>query len=185
VGIVELCGDSISLVHVKNETINTAIDYALDIPLDAADGEYEVVLSAAGNGVSDTMTIYLKVASEEIGESKFEVEYPSQEGDADTTFSYSATLINNALSSQNYSFTTSAPQGWQVSIKPSGESTKVSALDVEARTTQASYSGAVAGYLSFDQSVLLIWPHLTCMLALTIAAFTVSYIAFMRQEIRA
>ena len=52
-------------------------------------------------------------------------------------------------------------------------------------TTQASYSGAVASYLSFDQSVLLIWPHLTCMLALTIAAFTISYIAFMRQEIRA
>ncbi len=127
----------ISLVHVKNEATNTAIDYALDIPLDAADGEYEVVLSATGDGISDTMTIYLKVASEEIGESKFEVEYPSQEGDADTTFSYSATLINNALSLQNYSFTTSAPQGWQVSIKPSGESTKVSALDVEARTTQS------------------------------------------------
>ncbi len=127
----------ISLVHVKNEATNTAIDYALDIPLDAADGEYEVVLSATGDGISDTMTIYLKVASEEIGESKFEVEYPSQEGDADTTFSYSATLINNALSTQNYSFTTSAPQGWQVSIKPSGESTKVSALDVEARTTQS------------------------------------------------
>lgn len=52
-------------------------------------------------------------------------------------------------------------------------------------TTQASYSGAVASYLSFDQSVLLIWPHLSCMVALTIAAFTVSYIAFMRQEIRA
>ena len=52
-------------------------------------------------------------------------------------------------------------------------------------TTQASYSGAVTSYLSFDQSVLLIWPHLTCMLALTIAAFTISYIAFMRQEIRA
>ncbi len=127
----------ISLVHVKNEATNTAIDYALDIPLDAADGEYEVVLSATGDGISDTMTIYLMVASEEIGESKFEVEYPSQEGDADTTFSYSATLINNALSTQNYSFTTSAPQGWQVSIKPSGESTKVSALDVEARTTQS------------------------------------------------
>lgn len=52
-------------------------------------------------------------------------------------------------------------------------------------TTQASYSGAVASYLSFDQSVLLIWPHLTCMLALVIASFTVGYIAFMRQEIRA
>ena len=51
-------------------------------------------------------------------------------------------------------------------------------------TTQASYSGALASYLSFDQSVLLIWPHLTSMLALTMAAFTISYICFMRQEIR-
>lgn len=52
-------------------------------------------------------------------------------------------------------------------------------------TTTESLSGAIASYLSFDQSVLLIWPHLTCMVALTMAAFTVSYIAFMRQEIRA
>ncbi len=51
-------------------------------------------------------------------------------------------------------------------------------------TTQASYSGAIASYLSFDQSVLLIWPHLTIMLALTMAAFTISYLCFMRQEIR-
>ena len=52
-------------------------------------------------------------------------------------------------------------------------------------TTQASYSGAIASYLSFDQSLLLIWPHLTIMIALTMTAFTVSYIFFMRQEIRA
>lgn len=52
-------------------------------------------------------------------------------------------------------------------------------------TTTSSYSGAVASYLSFDQSLLLVWPHLTCMLALAMAAFTVGYIAFMRQEIRA
>ena len=52
-------------------------------------------------------------------------------------------------------------------------------------TTTESISGAIASYLSFDQSLLLVWPHLTCMVALTMAAFTVSYIAFMRQEIRA
>ncbi|HIQ63368.1 MAG TPA: ABC transporter permease, partial [Candidatus Avichristensenella intestinipullorum] len=52
-------------------------------------------------------------------------------------------------------------------------------------TTQASLSGALASYLTFDQSLLLIWPHVTCMVAAVMAAFTVSYIAFMRQEIRA
>lgn len=52
-------------------------------------------------------------------------------------------------------------------------------------TTTESLSGALASYLSIDQSLLLVWPHLTSMVALTMAAFTVSYIAFMRQEIRA
>ena len=52
-------------------------------------------------------------------------------------------------------------------------------------TTQQSLSGAIASYLSFDQSVLLIWPHIISMIALMMAAFTVSYIFFMRQEIRA
>ena len=43
---------------------------------------------------------------------------------------------------------------------------------------------ALSGYLPLGQSLLLIWPHLVGLLALTFAAFTISYIGFMRQEIR-
>jgi ABC-2 type transport system permease protein len=39
--------------------------------------------------------------------------------------------------------------------------------------------------LSLGQSILLIWPHLTGLLGLTIICFAASYIVFMRQEIRA
>lgn len=126
----------ISLVHVKNDASNTAIDFNLDIPLDTEDGDYVVSLKAEGQNYSDTMDIYLKVDAEEAGNSSFSVEYPSQEGTADTTFKYSGTLINNTLNDQNYSFSSNAPAGWSVSVKPSGESTKVSALDVEARASQ-------------------------------------------------
>ncbi len=45
-------------------------------------------------------------------------------------------------------------------------------------------SGAVSGYLSLGQSLLLVWPHLTGLLALTAIVFAVSYISFMRREIR-
>jgi len=38
---------------------------------------------------------------------------------------------------------------------------------------------------SLDQSVLLIWPHVITMLALTAACFAIAYIRFMRQEVRA
>ena len=68
------------------------------------------------------------------GQSSFEVEYPEQEGDAQTDFTFSATLINNTLTAQSYSLAASAPMGWTVSFTPSGESTRVAALELEPRT---------------------------------------------------
>ena len=45
--------------------------------------------------------------------------------------------------------------------------------------------GAVSGYLSLGQSVLLVWPHLTGLAALLLVAFGGAYLGFMRQEVRA
>ena len=129
--------NQVSVVHVKNQATNSEVSFAVDGPLETADGEYIIRLAAQGEDFADEMEIALTVSAEEIGESSFTAEYPSQEGDATTDFTFSATLINNTLSTQNYSFTSNAPSGWQVSFQPSGESTSVAALDVEARTTQA------------------------------------------------
>jgi ABC-2 type transport system permease protein len=38
---------------------------------------------------------------------------------------------------------------------------------------------------SFDQSILLVWPHMITMLAITALFFAIAYIRFMRQEVRA
>lgn len=126
----------VSLVHIKNEATNSSISFNLSIPLDTEDGEYEVVLKADGGQYADKVTLYLTVNAEQVGESKFSAEYPSQEGTADTAFSFDATLSNNTLTDQNYSFSSNAPDGWTVSVQPDGESTKVSAIDVEARKSQ-------------------------------------------------
>ncbi len=46
--------------------------------------------------------------------------------------------------------------------------------------------GALLGSpLPLGESVLLIWPHLTSLIAVTILLFTVAYVLFQRQEIRA
>ena len=45
-------------------------------------------------------------------------------------------------------------------------------------------SGAISGYLSVGQSLLLVWPHLVGLRALTAVAFALSYNSFMRREIR-
>lgn len=50
--------------------------------------------------------------------------------------------------------------------------------------TMESLSGAITGYLSLGQSLLLVWPHLAGLIALMLATFAGSYVCFMRQEIR-
>ena len=55
-------------------------------------------------------------------------------------------------------------------------------------TSAADYelnlSGALVGVLPLGQSLLLVWPHLVGMLAETLVTFVISYIIFMKQEIR-
>ncbi|MDK2879763.1 MAG: type transport system permease protein [Thermoanaerobacteraceae bacterium] len=45
--------------------------------------------------------------------------------------------------------------------------------------------GAIPGFLPLGQSLLLIWPHLTGLIAATLIIFAVTYTLFLRQEIRA
>lgn len=46
-------------------------------------------------------------------------------------------------------------------------------------------AGAVATPLPFSQSLLLIWPQVTALIAATLICFAIAYWLFMRQEIRA
>jgi ABC-2 type transport system permease protein len=50
--------------------------------------------------------------------------------------------------------------------------------------TSSSTSSMLANPLSLDQSLLIVWPQLTVLIALTAVCFAVSYVVFMRQEIR-
>jgi len=50
--------------------------------------------------------------------------------------------------------------------------------------TMDQVQGALAGYLPLGQSLLLVWPHLTALVALTVTTFAISFICFMRQEVR-
>jgi ABC-2 type transport system permease protein len=50
--------------------------------------------------------------------------------------------------------------------------------------TSTTTSSMLPNPLSLDQSLLIVWPQITAMLALTAVCFAISYIVFMRQEIR-
>ncbi len=50
--------------------------------------------------------------------------------------------------------------------------------------TMEQLSGALPGPLPLGQSVLLIWPHITALVAGTVLWFVLAYVPFMRREIR-
>jgi ABC-2 type transport system permease protein len=51
--------------------------------------------------------------------------------------------------------------------------------------TQADLSYVIPNPLSLGQSMITIWPHLVAMVSLSVICFAISYVLFMRQEIRA
>ena len=62
-------------------------------------------------------------------------------------------------------------------------------LDPEVRAvgvvTVQQLDRAIVTDLSLEQSLLLVWPQIVGLVALTVVVFAAAYIGFMRQEIRA
>lgn len=50
---------------------------------------------------------------------------------------------------------------------------------------QSQMQGAISGPLPFSESVALVWPQVTGLLASVIGLFTLAYVMFQRQEVRA
>jgi ABC-2 type transport system permease protein len=61
----------------------------------------------------------------------------------------------------------------------------VSAVDVPALAQAIQLSQQIPSQLSLQQSLLIIWPHVVALLAAMVACFVASYVAFLRQEVRA
>lgn len=51
--------------------------------------------------------------------------------------------------------------------------------------TMSQVAYMIPNPLSLGQSILLVWPHLTSLVSLSVICFGISYVLFMRQEIRA
>jgi ABC-2 type transport system permease protein len=100
----------------------------------------------------------------------------------------SATAVDQALGLyQLHAFvlrllpTTLYSEASSVLLNPSLTATSTPAtLD---QLTQAQQQ--IPTLLSLDQSLLLVWPHVVALVALTVICFAIAYIRFMRQEVRA
>ena len=43
----------------------------------------------------------------------------------------------------------------------------------------------IPNLLTLDQSILLVWPQIVALVALTVLLFAIAYVLFLRQEVRA
>ncbi len=121
----------VSKVHADGDASTSIASFQVTVPKEAAEGVHEITLRAVSDtGYEDELTLSLNVSGLESGESNFYVEYPDQEGVSGTSFSYSTTIANNTLNTQNYNFSSNAPAGWTVSF--SSDSTQISSLEVES-----------------------------------------------------
>lgn len=124
-------------VHVGTASEGTQLTLHLTVPDALEEGTYTVQVDADVNEeIYDSLTLSFEVNEVNAGAGSFTTEYPEQEGIAGTSFSFSTTLINNGLSTESYSLSSSAPSGWQVSFVPSDESTSVASIEVESSTSQ-------------------------------------------------
>lgn len=127
----------VSRVYVRPGEDAADLTLHVTLPNELEEGTYTVsVQASSAAGASDHLEIQFQVNEKEAGKGSFTSEYPEQEGASGTDFSFSTTLINNGLKPQSYSLSSNAPSGWNVSFTPSGETTKVAAIEVESGVSQ-------------------------------------------------
>lgn len=130
-GYIKSGSYEVSKVHASGNGEDSIASLQVTVPSEASEGTHEITVHAeSAEGYVDDLTLELTVSGLEAGESNFHVEYPDQEGVSGTSFSYSTTIANNTLTTQNYNFSSDAPAGWRVSF--TSDSTQVSSLEVES-----------------------------------------------------
>lgn len=132
-------GGQINKVHIQSsDAVSEKLaTLSLTVPEGTQEGEYDVTIEAVTeDGESSTVTLTLDVSEEENGASTFTAEYAEQQAPSGTAFSFDTTLVNNKGTEQSYSLSAEAPEGWQVTFTPSGESNAVASLNVGAGASQ-------------------------------------------------
>ena len=129
----------VSSVHIsagQEKADSPKLSYSLTVPEDAEDGDYTFTVLAEGKETSSETKMTVTVTAQEAGQSDFTAQYPQQQGDTSTKFSFDTTVINNRLTPQSYALAAQAPEGWTVTFTPAGDTTKVASLPVDAGKSQ-------------------------------------------------
>ncbi len=128
-------------VHVsaqQTKDLSPKLSYILNVPKEAEDGSYSILLDGEGDGISTAAELTVNVSSVEkaVESDAFTTQYPEQQGASGTSFSFSTTLTNNAEDPASYVMSAELPEGWTITYTPSGASTQMSTIPVEAGSSE-------------------------------------------------
>ncbi|MGH9167825.1 MAG: NEW3 domain-containing protein [Acidimicrobiia bacterium] len=111
-----------------------ALTLEVEVPAEAAEGDYQVVINAAGAAGSDVLALRLRVAEAAAGSVTLETEFPSLRGASDRTFPFDLDLTNDTPGEIAFSLQGQGPEGWLIDVHPSAE-TQAATASVAAGET--------------------------------------------------
>jgi uncharacterized membrane protein len=127
-------GNEVQSVFVRSGS-PAVVTLDVNIADDAAPGTTSIAVAGrAGDEVVD-LPLDLTVAEAAGGTATLESDYPSLRGSVDQEFLYNLTLNNETPQQLTFALSAQGPQGWEVTVQPSGE-TRAASVTVDARANQ-------------------------------------------------
>lgn len=113
-----------------------APELSLDVgvPVDAAEGTYDIGVSASGGGASLDLALQIRVSAQAGGEVTLTPDFPGLRVPTGETASFSVELRNDTPSDLEFELSSSGPAGWEVTAEPATEP-QATTMQVEAGST--------------------------------------------------
>ncbi|WP_227764007.1 NEW3 domain-containing protein [Zhaonella formicivorans] len=131
--VVALRGDGREIQQVFVSGNGTAsADLKVKIQDNPKPGDYGITVWAfSDGGTRDVLKLNVKIAKDRQGEDELAAQYSELKGPSNATFNFKLDLINNGSTEQIYSLGARAPEGWQVTFKPSYENQQVASISIK------------------------------------------------------
>lgn len=103
----------------------------VEVPLNVNKGAYRFKVLAGG---LYSLPLVINVSEQGTNKTEFTSGQPNMQGNANSTFTYTANLKNRTADKQQYALMTNAPRGWNVIFKSNYQ--QVTSVNAEANSTQ-------------------------------------------------
>lgn len=113
-----------------------SVDLQLKVPAEAKAQDYEFVIKASGLGIDSSLRLLVGVKDKPTQGTSFTAQYPTLRGKSGAKFGFKADLRNDSEEERTYGLSFKAPEGWDVTFKPSYEDKQVSTVRLKSGSSQ-------------------------------------------------